>query len=179
MHTLQFDRYFTPCSHGPFVRGALFRFVPFFVTSSSPPSVSSTSPYSSRVTLTFGRQIVVLIAVRSARPEVDPKWSGNEHRRYGISSTSTGYASKPARKATHLFASQCFIRSAKPIPGGLGRRTRTGASTPSRRSRASSFTSRCSPAPPTRSVARSPSAAPSRPPHILAPPGGCSRRRLP
>ena len=27
--TLQFERFFTPCSHGPFVRGALFRFAPF------------------------------------------------------------------------------------------------------------------------------------------------------
>ena len=57
LHTLHFDRYFTPCSHGPFVRGALFRFVPCFVNSSPPLSVSSTSPSSSRVTLTFGRQI--------------------------------------------------------------------------------------------------------------------------
>ena len=40
-----------------------------------PLSVSTTSPYSSSVTLTFGRQIVVLIAVRSARPEVAGKTS--------------------------------------------------------------------------------------------------------
>ena len=34
LHTLHAERYFTPCSHGPFVGGALFRFVPFVVDSS-------------------------------------------------------------------------------------------------------------------------------------------------
>ena len=76
LHTLQFDRYFTPCSHGPFVGGALFRFVPFVVTSAPTFSVSSTSSYSSRATLTSGHQNDVLNAMRSARPE-----SGRKRRR--------------------------------------------------------------------------------------------------
>ena len=73
LHTLHFDRYFTPCSHGPFVGGALFRFVPFFVNSPPPLSVSSTSPSSLRVTLTFGRQIVVgVVVIPPSRPSNCP-----------------------------------------------------------------------------------------------------------
>ena len=71
---LYFDRCFTPCSHGPFVGGALFRFVPFFVASSPSLSVSSTSPYSLRVTLTFGRQIVVDTSASGARPPPSSRW---------------------------------------------------------------------------------------------------------
>ena len=54
LHTLHFDRYFTLCSHGPFVGGPLFRFVPLLDAS----SVTHTSTSTSGSTLpTFGRQI--------------------------------------------------------------------------------------------------------------------------
>ena len=43
MHTVQIERLFTPCSHGPFVRGAIFRFVPFVVNFSLHHSVLSAS----------------------------------------------------------------------------------------------------------------------------------------
>ena len=78
------DKHRTPCiatdtspraSHGPFVGGAPFRFVPCFATSSPPLSVSSTSPSSSRVTLTFGRQIdgIPPRTPRSAAPDTRPR----------------------------------------------------------------------------------------------------------
>ena len=44
LHTLHFDRGFTPCSHGPFGGGPLFRFVPWFAPS---PSSASTSAFTS------------------------------------------------------------------------------------------------------------------------------------
>ena len=52
-HTLQFERFFTPCSHGPFVRGALFRFAPFpsrSVFFSSSPFIPSSSAGGSTLT---------------------------------------------------------------------------------------------------------------------------------
>ena len=71
MHTLQFERGFTPCSHGPKCLGAYFRFVPFLVNSSLRVSLSSTSPTSGTSILTFGLQIVVVIPpARSAPLEV-------------------------------------------------------------------------------------------------------------
>ena len=71
MHTLQFERYLTPCSHGPWCFGALFLFVPFLGNSSFDVSVFSASPTSGTAILTLGLQIVVVIpSARSARPEV-------------------------------------------------------------------------------------------------------------
>ena len=67
---MQFERYFTPCSHGPFVGGALFRFVPFLVNSSLDVSVFSASSTSGTSILTLGLQTVVIPSARSARPEV-------------------------------------------------------------------------------------------------------------
>ena len=56
---------------GPFVGGALFRFLPFLVDSSLHVSVFSASPTSGTAILTLGLQIVVVIpSARSARPEV-------------------------------------------------------------------------------------------------------------
>jgi hypothetical protein len=43
MHTLQIERFFTPCSHGPKCLGAIFRFVPFVVDSSLHHAVLSAS----------------------------------------------------------------------------------------------------------------------------------------
>ena len=43
LHTLQFDGYFTPCSHGPFVLEALFRFVPLLDACSVTPTSTSSS----------------------------------------------------------------------------------------------------------------------------------------
>ena len=68
LHTLHCDRYFTPCSHGPFVGGALFLFVPFFLASFSSSSLSDPS---SSATLAYsrsrlGRQIVVPFPARSS-----------------------------------------------------------------------------------------------------------------
>jgi hypothetical protein len=57
---LQFERYFTPCLHGPFVGGALFRFVPFLLNSSLDVSVFSASPTFGTSILTLGRQTVVI-----------------------------------------------------------------------------------------------------------------------
>jgi hypothetical protein len=60
---LQFERFFTPCSHGPFVQGALFRFVPFFVSNSSSGTSTPTSTSSSTSGTgirTLGRQTVVI-----------------------------------------------------------------------------------------------------------------------
>ena len=68
MHTLQFERYFTPCSHGPFVGGALFRFVPFLVESSLDVSVFSASPTSGTSILTRGRQTVVIPILEVGAP---------------------------------------------------------------------------------------------------------------
>ena len=69
LHALQFERFFTPCSHGPFVGGALFRFVPFLLNSSLDVSVFSASPTSGTSILTRGRQTVV-IPIPSAPTEV-------------------------------------------------------------------------------------------------------------
>ena len=66
MHTLHFDRGFTPCSHGPFVRGALFLFVPFFVISSSSLSDPSISATLARSRPRLGRQIVDIFPARSS-----------------------------------------------------------------------------------------------------------------
>ena len=60
MHTLHFERCFTPCSHGPFVGGALFRFVAFVVDSSLDVSVFSASPAFGTGILTLGLQTVVI-----------------------------------------------------------------------------------------------------------------------
>ena len=60
LHTLQFERYFTPCSHGPWCFGALFRFVPFVVNSSLDVSVFSASPTFGTAILTLGLQTVVI-----------------------------------------------------------------------------------------------------------------------
>jgi len=57
---LHLERFFTPCSHGPFVGGALFRFVPFLVNSSFRVSLSSTSPAFRTSILTLGLQTVVI-----------------------------------------------------------------------------------------------------------------------
>jgi hypothetical protein len=61
---LHAERFFTPCSHGPLVGGALFRFVLFVVDSS--PRFSSTSAPSMFGTgiLTFGRHTVVIPLMR-------------------------------------------------------------------------------------------------------------------
>ena len=57
---MHFERYFTPCSHGPWCFGALFRFVPFLVNSSLRVSVFSASPTSGTSILTRGLQTVVI-----------------------------------------------------------------------------------------------------------------------
>jgi hypothetical protein len=57
---LHFERGFTPCSQGPFVGGALFRFVPFVVDSSLDVSVFSASPTFGTSILTLGLQTVVI-----------------------------------------------------------------------------------------------------------------------
>jgi selenoprotein S len=57
---LHAERFFTPCSHGPFVGGALFRFVPFLVDSSLDVSVFSASPTFGTAILTLGLQTVVI-----------------------------------------------------------------------------------------------------------------------
>ena len=54
------ERFFTPCSHGPYCLGALFRFVPFFVDSSLDGSVFSASPTFGTSILTLGLQTVVI-----------------------------------------------------------------------------------------------------------------------
>ena len=66
---MQFERYFTPCSHGPWCFGAIFRFVPFLLNSSLDVSVFSTSPTLGTSILTIGLQTVVVIpSARSPRP---------------------------------------------------------------------------------------------------------------
>ena len=60
MHTLQFERCFTPCSHGPRCIGAIFRFVPLVVNPSLDVSVFSASPTSGTSILTLGLQTVVI-----------------------------------------------------------------------------------------------------------------------
>ena len=67
LHTLHFDRYFTPCSHGPFVLWALFRFVPLLDASSVTPTSTSTSGSGP---LTFGRQIA---GIQTPRPVQVPR----------------------------------------------------------------------------------------------------------
>jgi hypothetical protein len=70
---LQFERYFTPCSHGPlgyFVGGALFRFVPFVVDSSLDVSVFSASPTFGTAILTLGLQTVVIPIREVGAPSV-------------------------------------------------------------------------------------------------------------
>tara|TARA_B100000405_G_scaffold78344_1_gene54297 strand:+ start:168 stop:365 length:198 start_codon:yes stop_codon:yes gene_type:complete len=62
---LQFDRYFTPCSHGPFVAGAFFRFAPFRVASSSVTLTST--PSSAGSLLTVGRKVNLNIPAPFAR----------------------------------------------------------------------------------------------------------------
>jgi hypothetical protein len=68
---LHFERYFTPCSHGPWCFGALFRFVPLVVNSSLDVSVFSASPTSGTSILTLGLQIVVVIPAREVGPRSD------------------------------------------------------------------------------------------------------------
>jgi hypothetical protein len=62
---LHVERYFTPCSHGPFVLGALFRFVPFVVDSSLRFSSTLAPSISGTGILTFGRHTVVVILLRA------------------------------------------------------------------------------------------------------------------
>ena len=57
---MHFERYFTPCSHGPWCLGAIFRFVPLVVNSSLDVAVLSASPTSGTAILTFGLQTVVI-----------------------------------------------------------------------------------------------------------------------
>jgi hypothetical protein len=62
---LHFDRYFTPCSHGPFVGGALFRFA-LLLDASSSVTLAST-PSSGGSLLTVGRKINLNIPAPLAR----------------------------------------------------------------------------------------------------------------
>ena len=71
MHTLHAERGFTPCSHGPWCLGALFRFVPFVVNSSLDVSVFSASPTPGTSILTRGLQTVVNISAPTEVPAND------------------------------------------------------------------------------------------------------------
>jgi hypothetical protein len=65
------ERYFTPCSHGPWCFGAIFRFVPFLVNSSLDVSVFSASPTPGTSILTRGLQTVVIISAPTEVPAND------------------------------------------------------------------------------------------------------------
>ena len=67
LHTLQCERYFTPCSHGPFVGGALFRFTPFFVSNSGTSTSPSASSMFGTSILTIGRRTVVITPARPTK----------------------------------------------------------------------------------------------------------------
>ena len=82
LHTLQFDRYFTPCSHGPFVGGALFRFVPLLDAPSANPTSTSTSGSGP---LTFGRQIA---GIHPRAPSKCP--AGRETKRIKVGKSHLG-----------------------------------------------------------------------------------------
>jgi len=74
---LHCERYFTPCSHGPFVGGALFRFVPFTVSNSSSctSALDSTSTTTSGTSiLTRGRQTAVIPLAPIEVPRVDSRF---------------------------------------------------------------------------------------------------------
>jgi hypothetical protein len=58
---LHFERFFTPCSHGPKCFGAIFRFVPLVVNSSLRFSSTSAPSISGTAILTRGRHTVVVI----------------------------------------------------------------------------------------------------------------------
>jgi hypothetical protein len=68
---LQFERYFIPCSHGPWCLGAIFRFVPFLVNSSLDVSVFSASPTFGTGILTLGFQTVVIPIREVGAPRSD------------------------------------------------------------------------------------------------------------
>jgi len=73
LHTLHHERYFTPCAHGPFVGGALFRFLPFVVDSSLRFSSASAPSIPGTAILTFGRHTVVILPSRAPQSAVDQK----------------------------------------------------------------------------------------------------------
>jgi len=71
---LHAERFFTPCSHGPFVGGALFRFVPFVVNSSLRFSSTLAPSISGTAILTRGRHtVVVIIPSRAPQSAFDQK----------------------------------------------------------------------------------------------------------
>jgi hypothetical protein len=67
LHTLQWERYFTPCSHGPFVGGARLRFTPFFVSNSGASTSPSASSMFGTSILTIGRRTVVITPARPTK----------------------------------------------------------------------------------------------------------------
>ncbi|MDA9081140.1 hypothetical protein N9M16_06945 [Candidatus Dependentiae bacterium] len=68
------ERFFTPCSQGPFVGGALFRFVPFVFNSSLRFSSTSAPSMFGTAIVTFGRHIVVIPLMRPV------EWNARERR---------------------------------------------------------------------------------------------------
>ena len=121
LHTLHCERYLTPCSHGPFVVGALFRFAPFpsegvvpsspFIPSSSAGGSTLTSGTSSSGTSSLtgmiglinqcGRQMVVMVCDNiSAGRRVVPLEVGGRPEK--TSKSRSREPAKPSRRLAHI-----------------------------------------------------------------------------
>jgi hypothetical protein len=94
---LHFERYFSPCSHGPFVGGALFRFVAFVVDASLRCSSTLAPSISGTAILTLGRHTVVVIL--PSRPHKVP--SIRKTYKYNVY-PKTGIGSHPQSPALSL-----------------------------------------------------------------------------